>query len=318
MSVETEDEFRKELVEVFVQEAQEWLRQIHLAMDELEQTPPPDRHLILVNTVKAGLANMGGSAATVGLDEIERASFSALSLLEAIKDPGARSWADDFVVFRKQLEYINAALARTAGVVLEDVPHHPGAERQPMTVQTTDLLATLRALRDQQGKAGPSHRNFIQTLINQLEGIQHQGIKQCDVSSLREFLDRLASGEEGFLQVVEQQLAGLTEQLARLKNETGRTQSFTESLQTTIEQTGHLWSAAQQVNATHATTFFMGLHSFLTVVMQGKAAVAARKYEAVEARLCESVNAIRRWVEAGRAERKTIERALPNCTNSTG
>ena len=35
MSVETEDAFQKELVELFVQEAQEWLQQIHVAANRL-------------------------------------------------------------------------------------------------------------------------------------------------------------------------------------------------------------------------------------------------------------------------------------------
>ncbi|GKS66434.1 hypothetical protein YTPLAS72_37380 [Nitrospira sp.] len=41
MSVETEDAFQKELIELFVQEAQEWLQQIHVALDELQQAPLP-------------------------------------------------------------------------------------------------------------------------------------------------------------------------------------------------------------------------------------------------------------------------------------
>ncbi len=38
---------------------------------------PPDRHLNLTNTIKAGLANMGGSAATISLGEVERASWQS-------------------------------------------------------------------------------------------------------------------------------------------------------------------------------------------------------------------------------------------------
>lgn len=39
MSADTEDAFQKELIELFVQEAQEWLQQIHVALDELQQAP---------------------------------------------------------------------------------------------------------------------------------------------------------------------------------------------------------------------------------------------------------------------------------------
>ena len=43
MSADTDDEFQKELITLFVQEAQEWLQQIHVALDELQQGPPADR-----------------------------------------------------------------------------------------------------------------------------------------------------------------------------------------------------------------------------------------------------------------------------------
>ena len=44
MSGDTSDEFQKELVDLFVQEAHEWLQNIHVALDELQQGPPPERH----------------------------------------------------------------------------------------------------------------------------------------------------------------------------------------------------------------------------------------------------------------------------------
>ena len=47
---QTEDDFQKELVELFGQEAQEWLVQIHSALTELESLPDSDRHTQLVST----------------------------------------------------------------------------------------------------------------------------------------------------------------------------------------------------------------------------------------------------------------------------
>ncbi len=87
MAVGTDDEFQKELIALFAQEAQEWLQQIHVALDELQQGPPADRHLKLAHTIKAGLTNLGGSAATINLHEVEQASFSGLPLVEAVEDP---------------------------------------------------------------------------------------------------------------------------------------------------------------------------------------------------------------------------------------
>ena len=54
MSGDTSDEFQNELVELFVQEAHEWLQNIHVALDEIQQGPPPERHAVLINTLTAG------------------------------------------------------------------------------------------------------------------------------------------------------------------------------------------------------------------------------------------------------------------------
>ncbi|TKS61903.1 MAG: hypothetical protein EWM72_00028 [Nitrospira sp.] len=312
MSVETEDEFQKDLIAVFVQEAQEWLQQIHVALDELQQGPPPDRHLKLAQTIKAGVANLGGSAAMISLSDVERASFSTLPFIEAVQDPAAKISANDFIALCKQLGHIHAALTRATGVTFDAESTTACAESLPVTILTSNLLAALHGLQERQVKSGSFHRNLIQTVIAQVEELMKNGIGQCNVTSLRELLDRLAAGEEGFLQFVLQQLPSLTDELGRLKNGVEAPGRSPERLQAVVEQVSQLWSAAQQVNATQAMTFFMGLHSFLTVVMQQRVVVAAKKYEAVESRLFESMKTIQGWVETGRVERTAIGSVLPN------
>ncbi|MDH4305821.1 MAG: hypothetical protein OEV53_17340, partial [Nitrospira sp.] len=76
------------------------------------------------------------------------------------------------------------------------------------------------------------------------------------------------------------------------------------------ERVSQLWSAAQQVNASQAVTFFMGLHSFLKIVLQQRVAIPARSIEAVLLRLAQCVKAIEEWVESGRVERAAIQGAL--------
>jgi hypothetical protein len=73
-----------------------------------------------------------------------------------------------------------------------------------------------------------------------------------------------------------------------------------------------LWSAAQQVNASQVTTFFMGLHSFISIIMQRRVVVAAKKYEKVQSRVSEIMTSVQGWVETGRAERTAIGDVLPN------
>ena len=83
MAADTLDSFQKELVELFVQEAREWLQNIHVALDELQQTPVPERHAKLIGTISAGVTNLAGSAATINLPDIEKASFEAIPFIEA-------------------------------------------------------------------------------------------------------------------------------------------------------------------------------------------------------------------------------------------
>ena len=62
MAADTPDDFQKELIDLFVQEAHEWLQNIHVALDELQQGPAPERHAKLIGTISAGVTNLGGHA----------------------------------------------------------------------------------------------------------------------------------------------------------------------------------------------------------------------------------------------------------------
>ena len=120
MSVDTGDDFQKELVDLFVQEAHEWLQNIHVALDELQQGPPPDRHQKLIEIISAGVSNLGGSAATINLPEVEQASFAAFPFIDAIRDPKKTFSVQDFLSLCKQLGQIHTALTRTTGVSFEE------------------------------------------------------------------------------------------------------------------------------------------------------------------------------------------------------
>ncbi len=306
MSVEPEDEFQKELVEVFVQEAQEWLQQIHVALDELQQGPAPDRHQKLAQTIKLGITNMGGSAATIGLNEVEQASFSAIPFVEAIQDPSATITADDFIAVCKQLGQIHTLLTRATGVAFEADVAPERSEGFPVNLPTSELLGALCRFRDTQGRTEPPARNLLQTVIDQVEGLRKSGVEQCDVTSLKEFLDRWSEGEDGFVELVTAQMPPVLDELARLQHDTAETGSSSEKLQTVVDQLAQLVSSAQQANAPQAVMFFTGLQGFLTIAMQRRVVIAAQMYQAVESRLRETVQALQAWGKAGRDERSAI------------
>ena len=310
MPVETEDGFQKELVELFVQEAHEWLQQIHVALDELQQAPESVRHRSLAQTIKVGITNLGGSAATVNLTDVERASFSALPFVEALQDPSAQISSDDFLALCKQLGHIHGALSRATGVTFEAAPSQVPETDPPATIPTEELLTLLHGLQMKSSLPGIIPRNLIRTITAQAESLIQRGTEQCQIASIQEFLDRSAEGDQGFLALVQQHEGHLTDVLQALTADGTSTQEASTDLLMAVERVAQLWSAAQQVNASQAMAFFMGLHSFLTIVSQQRVAISAQSMEAVQSRLVQCVQAVEEWVESGRAERLAIQGVL--------
>ncbi|HSN03782.1 MAG TPA: hypothetical protein VLS44_02280 [Nitrospira sp.] len=311
MSVDADDEFQKELITLFVQEAQEWLQQIHVALDELQQGPPADRHTKLAQTMKAGLTNLGGSAAMISLSEVEQASFAALSFVEAVENPAAALSASAFLALCKQLGHIHSALTHATGVTF-DAESSVCSEAVPATMSTSDLLAALQGLLSRQTGATDMARNVTRTLIAQIEGLIQTGVTECDAHSLRSFLIRVADAEQTFLDAVQQQgpmvVDGVAQMSRGLRESDGMSTGEGQAL---VDQVNALWAASQQVNALQAMTFFMGLQSFLTIVTQRRVLPEARQFELVEQRLRGILGQVQEWAEAGRMERDAIDALLP-------
>ena len=308
MSGDTSDDFQRELVDLFVQEAHEWLQNIHVALDELQQGPPPERHAALIGTLTAGVTNLGGSAATINLPDVEQASFAALPFIEAIKDPTKSFSVQDFLSLCKQLGQIHTALTSATGVSFESEGETEAIEAAP-TLSPSEFLDTLRTLQSKQPPpAGPLERNLIKTLIDQMEGQIQGGVQQVGVDVIQGYLDRMAASEEAFVQVIDAQMPGLTEKLAALAGE-GTVPPG--ALEASLQEVVQLRAEAQQVNVTPAMTFFGGLQSLLSVVAQHRLQLAAERVQAVSARLTAIRDLIHQWVERGRAERAAIGQALP-------
>jgi hypothetical protein len=308
MSGDTSDEFQKELVDLFVQEAHEWLQNIHVALDELQQGPPAERHAALIGTLTAGVTNLGGSAATINLPDVEQASFAALPFIEAIKDPTKSFSVQDFLSLCKQLGQIHTALTNATGVSFESQTESEVVEAAP-ALSPAEFLETLKALQSRQPPpAGPLERNLIKTLIDQMEGQVQAGVQQVGVDVIEGYLDRMAASEEAFVQVIDAQVPGLTAKLAALA---GQPALPNGALQASLEEVTQLRAEAQQVNVTPAMTFFAGLQSLLSVVAQHRLRLAAERVQAVAGRLGAMRDLIHQWVERGRAERTAIAQALP-------
>jgi len=307
MSVDPGDDFQKELVDLFVQEAHEWLQNIHVALDELQQGPAPDRHQKLIDIITAGVSNLGGSAATINLPDVEQASFAALPFVDAIRDPTKTFSVQDFLSLCKQLGQIHSALTKMTGVSFEETSE-TAAESIRQTMPIPDFVRALQQLQQTQQLTG---RNLVHGLIDQLESKLRAGVDKVDVQALHDFLARVSDAEETFLHTVQQSLPALADKVRSLAMN-GTQQQSTEVLEASLRAVSQLRADAQQVNAAPVMIFLTGLQSLLSVIIQRRASVAAKRLVAVEGRVRSMAGILQQWVELGQAERTAINKLLPN------
>ena len=311
MAADTRDDFQKELVDLFVQEAHEWLQNIHVALDELQQGPSPERHANLIKTISVGVTNLGGSAATINLSDVEHASFEAIPFVEALRDPQKAFSVQDFLSLCKQLGQIHAALTRATGASFEEKGSGVEAEAVDASLSPGTFLQALQDLQHKQSPDVESERNLIRSMIEHIERQVQAGVERIDATVIQGSLARVSEAEESFLKAIDEQVPKIFMKLSALKMEGAETSSRMMDLEASLRDVGQLRTEAQQVNADSAAMFFTGLHSLLTVVAQRRVLLAAARVDSVKERLQAMGGAIRQWVEYGRTQRAAIEGLLP-------
>ena len=312
MAAETTDDFQKELIDLFVQEAQEWLQNIHVALDELQQGPAPERHAKLIGIISAGVTNLGGSAATINLPDVEHASFETIPFIEALQDPQKALSVQDFLSLCKQLGQIHTALTHATGISFEDDGSGAAAEAAYTSLSSGEFLQALQALQERQPQEAMSGRNVIRVMIEQMEGQVRAGVEHVDATVIQGYLTRVSEAEESFLQAIDERVPAISEKLNVLGKDGDEPASRMAALNVSLQDVARLRIEAQQVNAGSAMIFFTGLHSLLTVVAQRRVLLAAARVETVKARLHSLGAAIREWAEHGRAQRAAINQLLPS------
>ncbi len=311
MAADTTDDSQKELVDLFVEEAHEWLENIHVALDELQQGPAPERHAKLIGTISSGVINLGGSAATINLLDVKHASFATIPLIEALRDPQKELAVQDFLSLCKQLGQIHTALTRATGISFEDDGSCAEAEAVHAVLSPGEFLQALLELQEQQSSGIASGRDLIGSLIEQMEGQVQAGVQRIDATVIHEYLARVSEAEESFLKAIDERVPEIAEKMSALKMDGGEASSSMTDLEASLQDVARLRTEAQQVNAGSALMFFTGLHSLLTVMAERRVLLAARRVESIKARLQVVGGAIRQWVEQGRAQRAAIDQLLP-------
>jgi chemotaxis protein histidine kinase CheA len=311
MAADTADDFQKELVDLFVEEAHEWLQNLHVALDELEQGPAPERRGELIEMMLAGVTNLGESAATINLRDIMDACLAAFPLIEVLKDPRKASSVQEFFAVCRQLGQIQTALTLATSLSPEgDRSSADGAAVSAGLSPGTFVLA-LQGLLENQSSGIASGRNHIRNLIEQMEKQVQAGVERIDVAVIHEYLARVAEAEESFLKAIDERVPEIFRKVNALKMDGEEPGTLKTALETSLQDVACLREEAQQVNAGSAVLFLTGLHSLLTVVAQRRVHLAATRVESVKARLHVMGEAVRQWVEHGRAQRAAIGQLLP-------
>lgn len=311
MAADSADDFQKELVDLFVQEAHEWLQNIHVALDELQQGPGPERHANLIGIISAGVTNLGGSAATINLPDVTQASFAAIPFVEALQDPQKAFSVQDFLSLCKQLGQIHAALTRATGVSFDENGSGAAAEVVDASLSPGEFLQALQELQRKQSSEAGSGRNLIRSMIEHMESQVQTGVERIDAMDIQESLARVSEAEESFLKAIDERVPEIFKKLSALKMDGGETSLRMMDLEASLRGVAQLRTEAQQVNADSAMMFFTGLHSLLTVVVRRRVFLAAARVDSVKERLQVMGGAIRQWVEHGRTQRAAIDQLLP-------
>jgi chemotaxis protein histidine kinase CheA len=305
-----EDEFQKELVELFGQEAQEWLVQIDAALTELGSQPASDRHSQLVEAIVRAITSLGGSAATINLPDVERATFALLPFIEIIRDRTTATNQDYFTV-RQQFSLVRASVGTATGIALD--PDRPVEQpvSAPGAIDVVSLLNSLRELQETCARTRSWTRHLIQNAIRRLEQGAAEGKTQIEPDAVRRMLEELTGADDELYLDVQRALPDIKHMVDTVKARPSCRPLPTDDLMSWAHEVERLHKKAQHINAVTLVTFLAGLRNFFTLVAQRHLGLPPNRLEAVAARIMAVAEMTHEWVQSGQEEREAIVAILP-------
>lgn len=308
---QTQDDFQKELIELFGQEAQEWLVQIHAALVELESLPDSDRHSQLIDAVVRGITSLGGSAATVSLPDVERATFALLPFIETIKDRTTAT-KQDFSTVREHFRTVIASVKVATGITLDIDPLPEAAPAPEPVLEFLHLLNALHQLQDEQAAQGSMSRSLIPQVLQRLEHEARIGAGQITAAQFQELLLTIHNTDAQYLGSLRQDLPGIALHLSRLRAGGVAVLTSDAGFDAPIQMIASLHEIAKQTNATPLVTFLTGLQNFLTLVVQRRIDIAAHRLQSVETRILAVASMVEEWIADGQKEFDMMSRLAPS------
>ena len=308
---QTQDDFQKELIELFGQEAQEWLVQIHAALIELESLPDSDRHTQLIDAVVRGITSLGGSAATVSLPDVERATFALLPFIETIKDRTTAT-TQDFSTVREHFRIVIGSVKVATGITLDIDPLPEVAASPEPVLEFLPLLNALHQLQDELAAPGGVSRSLIPQVLQRLEHEARIGTGQIQAAKYQELLVSIHHTDAQYLGSLRQDLPGIALHLSRLRAGGLAVLASDTGFDASIQLVAGLQDIAKQTNATPLVTFLTGLQSFLTLLVQRRIDIAADRLQSVETRILAVASMVEEWMADGQKELDMMSRLVPS------
>ena len=341
MSIETsEDQFQEEVLQLFAEEGLEWIKQIKVALQELESGETPDKEKKHYDIILRCLTNLMGSAATVDLTALQKLILTLVPLLQAMQTQKVAAKPEHFATIRQGIALVTASVQvlhmatqrTTAKGNLESIMHlqADGLERavakvqglpktaaraakRPVSPEGTYLGKIVQALLDLK-HARPSalepNRNLVELVLRRLHRLSDQESADVTAASIASILHQLEWLDVRFLQETRRRLETLQQGIAGLKAGTKDSHAQSANLQDGLREISVLYETARDVRATAIIQFLHGLETlFLEVVYKG-VALDPQRVEAVATRVDSLVAMAQQWVQMGRTEKAAIEKAL--------
>lgn len=332
-----EDAFLDEVLGLFVLEAQEWISQSNTALLELEHHPASDRKAKLYETISCGITNLGGSAATVELRDLEKLAFSLLPLLQSLRDRSTNITTELLAVLRQGLNTIittvqNLSETKTGKIgQLDGLLKQIDAARQeasrpnpdpsdaPPTVVTPTVspsppsTSVIDKLTEFQRHAASCHptRHMVEAVIRKAKkDYGERGWRHIDGQTARQIVQELHVLDEQFLEEMGRRVPAICGVFSDLKSPHAEKVLSNGRFEKLQQEVYAVHDAARTADAKSLMLFFHGLQAFLTILSEKSADIPPHRIEAVESRLQTVLASAQQWVELGKMERLSIQQIL--------
>jgi len=320
----TTDPFQQEIIALFAAEAQDWISQVETALHELEAGPPQFRCVKLFETIRNGVTNLGGSAATVERPDIEKLSFAMLPHLEAIEGQGKVTSAGQCAALRESLEILATAIQRlipssvpAAGAGMQPAAAPVAAAKAPApqaaaspSALTGPIIDALIELQHSRSESAETTKMLVASLIQVPTGGSGQGVVTGDRDAIVRNLKELDALDTLLLADVQQRLPNVQKAFSLLKASGAQAFTSNGSLDGVLQDVARLRDEAFAAGASSVMSFFKGLHSWISLVARQQISVPPQRFEAVESRLKSALTLTQQWVDVGRMKKANVEQFL--------